>query len=162
MQYTHYYKSPLGNILLVEDNESLAGLWFEGQKYFANGLEKEHEEKFTSVLEQTSLWLDIYFSGKEPDLTPPIKMNGTGFQIKVWKKLLKIPYGTTATYGEIAKEITTQAQAVGGAIAHNKISIIIPCHRVIGTNGSFTGYSAGIDKKIKLLTLEKAIKNKNA
>lgn len=164
MQFIHQYYSPLGNILLAADDIGLTGLWFDGQKYYANNLAEEHQEQNTLVLEQTKEWLDIYFTGREPQFMPPIHMTGTPFQLAVWEILRRIPYGKTTTYGEIAKEIARQrglphmsAQAVGGAVGHNAISIIIPCHRVVGTNGSLTGYAGGIDKKVKLLTLEKAV-----
>lgn len=159
MQYTTHYNSPIGGILLAADETGLTGLWFDGEKYYADHLDPEHEEKDTPVLEQTKKWLTIYFSGREPDFLPPIHMIGTPFQLSVWKILQKIPYGKTVTYGEIAKEIAAQkglprmsAQAVG----HNELSVIVPCHRVVGTNGSLTGYAGGIDKKVKLLTLENA------
>lgn len=164
MQFIHQYYSPLGNILLAADDIGLTGLWFDGQKYYANNLAEEHQEQNTLVLEQTKEWLDIYFTGREPQFMPPIHMTGTPFQLAVWEILRRIPYGKTTTYREIAKEIARQrglphmsAQAVGGAVGHNAISIIIPCHRVVGTNGSLTGYAGGIDKKVKLLTLEKAV-----
>ena len=163
MQYTSHYQSPLGAILLAADDAGLTGLWFEGQKYFALYLDKEHEEKEIPVLKKAKSWLDIYFSGKEPDFDVPLHFTGTEFQNEVWKILSSIPYGRTMTYGEIAKQLAAKkglprmsAQAVGGAVGHNEISIIVPCHRVVGTNGSLTGYAGGIDKKIKLLTLEKA------
>lgn len=163
MQYISHYQSPIGRILLAADDEGLTGLWFEGQKYYAAHLLKEHEEKDTPALKQAIEWLAIYFSGREPHFCPPIHLIGTPFQLTVWKILQKIPYGKTITYGEIAKETALQkgiprmsAQAVGSAVGHNKISIIVPCHRVIGANGSLTGYAGGIDKKVKLLTLEKA------
>ena len=162
MQYISHYHSPLGNILLAADQIGLTGLWFAGQKYFALYLDKEHEEKEVPVLQQTKKWLDIYFSGKEPDFKLPLHFTGTDFQNEVWEILSAIPYGQTTTYGEIAKQIAAKrglarmsAQAVGGAVGHNEISIIVPCHRVVGSNGSLTGYAGGIDKKIKLLTLEK-------
>ena len=162
MQYISHYHSPLGNILLAADQIGLTGLWFEGQKYFALYLDKEHEEKEVPILKQTKEWLDIYFSGKEPDFKLPLHFTGTDFQNEVWEILSAIPYGQTTTYGEIAKQIAAKrglarmsAQAVGGAVGHNEISIIVPCHRVVGSNGSLTGYAGGIDKKIKLLTLEK-------
>lgn len=162
MQYISHYHSPLGNILLAADQIGLTGLWFEGQKYFALYLDKEHEEKEVPILKQTKEWLDIYFSGKEPDFKLPLHFTGTDFQNEVWEILSAIPYGQTTTYGEIAKQIAAKrglarmsAQAVGGAVGHNEISIIVPCHRVVGNNGSLTGYAGGIDKKIKLLTLEK-------
>lgn len=163
MQYITHYQSPVGGILLAADETGLTGLWFDGQKYYADRLDPEHEEKDTPVLAQTKEWLAVYFSGREPLFSPPVHMLGTPFQLSVWKLLQKIPYGKTVTYGEIAKEIAKQkglsrisAQAVGGAVGHNKISVIIPCHRVVGTNGSLTGYAGGIEKKVKLLTLEKA------
>ena len=163
MQNINHYQSPIGGILLAADETGLTGLWFENQKYYGAGLNPEQEERDTPVLEQTKEWLRIYFTGKEPHFSPPVHLTGTPFQLEVWKILQKIPYGKTATYGEIAKEIAVlkglpgmSAQAVGGAVGHNKISIIIPCHRVIGTNKSLTGYAGGIDKKRKLLALEKA------
>lgn len=162
MEYISHYPSPLGNILLAADETGLTGLWFEGQKYFAHHLDKETLEKELPIFEHTKKWLDIYFSGKEPDFTPPLHFDGTTFQNQVWKILCSIPYGQTMTYGEIAKQLAREnniphmsAQAVGGAVGHNEISIIIPCHRVVGSNGSLTGYAGGIDKKIKLLQLEK-------
>lgn len=162
MQYTSHYQSPIGNILLAADEIGLTGLWFEGQKYFALYLDKEHEEKELPIFKQTKRWLDVYFSGKEPDFSVPLHFTGTDFQNEVWEILYSIPYGTTMTYGEIAKQIAAKrglkrmsAQAVGGAVGHNEISIIVPCHRVVGSNGSLTGYAGGIDKKIWLLTLEK-------
>lgn len=163
MQYTSHYQSPVGNILLAADTTGLTGLWFEGEKYYANNLDPEHEERNLPVFEDVKRWLTIYFSGQEPDFTPPLHLLGSSFQLAVWEILQKIPYGKTMTYGEIAKIIADRqglphmsAQAVGGAVGHNEISIIVPCHRVVGTNGSLTGYAGGIDKKIKLLNLEKA------
>lgn len=163
MNFIHRYDSPLGGITEASDGKSLIGLWFDGQKYFADTLNSDYEEKKLPVFEQTDRWLDIYFSSREPDFTPPLSMKTTAFRKAVWKILLTIPYGKTITYGEIADKIAKQkniarmsAQAVGGAVGHNPISLIIPCHRVVGTNGSLTGYAGGIDKKIKLLTLEKA------
>ena len=161
MQYTTKYQSPVGEILLACDNIGLTGLWFEGEKFYALGLDLEHEEKQTSVFEETKRWLDIYFSGDEPEFMPPIHMVGTPFQLSVWQILCKIPYGKTITYGDIAKQIAKErgldrmsAQAVGGAVGHNEISIIVPCHRVVGTNGSLTGYAGGMDIKTALLKLE--------
>lgn len=161
MQYISHYQSPLGNILLAADTVGLTGLWFEGQKYFALYLDKEHEAKEIPLFEKTKQWLDIYFSGKEPDFTLPLHFTGTDFQNEIWNILCTIPYGQTMTYGDIARQLAANrgiermsAQAVGGAVGHNEISIIVPCHRVVGTNGSLTGYAGGIDKKVKLLTLE--------
>lgn len=162
MQYTSRYASPLGSILLAADDIGLVGLWFEGQKYFANGLEKTHEEKELPLFAKVKRWLDIYFSGQQPQFTVPLHFIGTAFQKEVWALLCTIPYGQTTTYGAIAKQLAAKrglpqmsAQAVGGAVGHNKISIIVPCHRVVGKNGSLTGYAGGIDKKAELLRLEK-------
>ena len=155
------YQSPLGGILLAADEVGLVGLWFEGQKYFANTLPVEHCAQTTPILAEAKRWLDIYFAGKEPDFLPPLHPVGSSFQQAVWEILLTIPYGQTITHGDIARQLAAQqgsrgsAQAVGGAVGHNKVSIIIPCHRVVGTNGSLTGYAGGIDKKIKLLELER-------
>ena len=163
MEYIHHYTSPLGGITAASDGQALTGLWFDGQKYFAQGLDPDHEEKMLPVFEQTGSWLDIYFSGKEPGFTPPLFMKTTPFRRAVWEILLTIPYGHTMTYGAIAAEIAERkglpgmsAQAVGGAVGHNAISLIIPCHRVVGSNGSLTGFAGGLDKKLKLLVLEQA------
>ncbi|MCM1179886.1 MAG: methylated-DNA--[protein]-cysteine S-methyltransferase [Clostridium sp.] len=163
MQYISHYQSPIGGILLAADDIGLTGLWFEGQKYFALYLDKEHEEKEIPLFVQVKHWLDIYFTGNEPDFSVPLHFTGTNFQNEVWKILCSIPYGQTTTYGQIARQLAAEkgllhmsAQAVGGAVGHNGISIIVPCHRVVGANGSLTGYAGGIDKKIQLLNLEKA------
>ena len=163
MDYTHHYYSPLGGITLASDGEAIIGLWFDGQKYFADALDHEHVEKDLPVFSETDRWLDTYFSEKEPDFTPKLNMRGTVFRKAVWNILLTIPYGQTMTYGQIAEKIAAQmgrsrmsAQAVGGAVGHNPVSLIIPCHRVVGSNGSLTGYAGGIDKKIHLLQLEQA------
>ena len=162
MEYIHHYDTPLGGITMASDETALIGLWFDGQKYFADALGDEYEERTLPVFKETDRWLDIYFSGKQPDFIPPLHMKTTDFRRSVWELLLTIPYGQTMTYGEIAAKIAAKngmakmsAQAVGGAVGHNAISLIIPCHRVIGSNGSLTGYASGIDKKIKLLELEK-------
>ena len=161
MIYTCTYKSELGNILLAADEIGLTGLWFEGQKYFANTLPDERISQETPILIEVKRWLDEYFSGEEPKFTPPLHPTGSTFRQAVWQILLQIPYGQTTTYGEIARQLAKMqnaphmsAQAVGGAVGHNEISIIIPCHRVVGSNGSLTGYAGGIDKKISLLELE--------
>ena len=161
MVYTCSYNSPIGNMLIAADEIGLTGLWFEGQKYFANTLPNEHISQETGILAETKKWLDVYFSGEEPKFTPPLHPEGSTFRQAVWQILLQIPYGQTITYGAIANKLTEKkngsrmsAQAVGGAVGHNEISIIIPCHRVVGTNGSLTGYAGGIDKKISLLELE--------
>ena len=126
------YNSLLGKITIASDGENLIGLWFEGQKYFADTLDKNYAEKSLPVFDAVKNWLDIYFSGNAPNFTPPIKMNTTEFRKSVYKILLTIPFGKTMTYGEIAKMLNTSARAVGNAVAHNSISLIIPCHRVIG------------------------------
>ena len=156
------YPSPLGDITIAADGEYLIGLWFIKQRCFGNVLPKDVVSKETPVLKETKRWLDIYFSGREPDFTPPLKYGATPFRKAVCDIMLAIPYGKTMTYGEIADIIAKQksiekmsAQAVGGAVGHNPISIIIPCHRVVGANGSLTGYGGGIDRKVKLLELEK-------
>ena len=161
MTFTQHYDSPLGGILLATDEIGLTGLWFDGEKYFADHLPAEHAERETPVLVEVKRWLDIYFAGKEPDFLPPLHPIGSAFRQSVWEILLQIPYGKTTTYGKIARQLAEKqglprmsAQAVGGAVGHNEISIIIPCYRVVGTNGSLTGYAGGIDKKMKLLKLE--------
>ena len=161
MTFLQHYNSPLGGILLAADEIGLTGLWFDGQKYFARDLPAEPVEQNTPVLSEAKRWLDIYFTGREPDFTPPLHPIGSVFRQSVWEILLQIPYGQTTTYGEIARQLAAKlglprmsAQAVGGAVGHNEVSIIIPCHRVVGTSGSLTGYAGGIDKKVKLLELE--------
>ena len=166
MIYTTYYNSPIGKLLLASKENKLIGLWIEGRKYYLSGIEdeitKNDDEK---ILIETKKWLDRYFNGEKPcsnelDLAPI----GSKFRKNVWDILCKIPYGKVITYNDIAKEIAKKrkinkmsAQAVGGAVGHNPISIIIPCHRVVGTNGSLTGYAGGLDKKEYLLKFENAI-----
>ena len=161
MQYISRYHSPMGGILLAGDGNGLTGLWFEGQKYFARHLDKEQEEREIPLFELAKGWLDVYFSGREPDFSVPLHLMGTAFQKEVWEILRSIPYGHTMTYGEIAKQLAEKrglphmsAQAVGGAVGRNPISILVPCHRVVGADGSLTGYAGGIDKKGRLLKLE--------
>lgn len=163
MRYICHYDSPLGGILLAADEIGLCGLWFDGQKYFPAQLPSEDTGQDTPVLAEARHWLDIYFSGSEPDFLPPLHPAGSAFRQVVWEILLQIPYGQTTTYGEIAQQLAQKqgiaqmsAQAVGGAVGHNEISLMIPCHRVVGKNGSLTGYAGGMDKKIRLLELEHA------
>lgn len=163
MVYTTQYASPLGAITLACDDAAIIGLWFNGQRYFGNILPKQLVEKEQPLLQDTKRWLDIYFSGRAPDFLPPLRYDSTPFRKAVCEIMLTIPYGKTMTYGEIAAAIAKQqglskmsAQAVGGAVGHNPISLIIPCHRVVGTNGSLTGYGGGIARKVKLLELERA------
>lgn len=163
MTYIQHYSSPLNGILLAADDIGLTGLWFDGAKNFGDDLPDERVERETPILTEAKRWLDVYFAGNEPDFTPPLHPVGSAFRQSVWELLLQIPYGQTVTYGELARQFAEKqglsrmsAQAVGGAVGHNKISLIIPCHRVVGTNGSLTGYAGGIDKKLKLLELERA------
>ena len=163
MSYIGHYISPLGGITLSSDGTAITGLWFDGQKYFGATLPQHSVEQELPVFAQTRHWLDLYFRGDVPDFMPPLAPKATAFRSAVWKILGTIPYGHTMTYGAIADQIARQmglssmsAQAVGGAVGHNPISLLIPCHRVVGTNGSLTGYAGGIDKKIALLTLENA------
>lgn len=162
MLYTSHYDSPLGGMTLVSDGTALVGLYFDGQKYFAEGLDAKRTQKNLPIFEEARRWLDVYFSGRKPDFTPPTAPAGTAFQQSVWEILRTIPYGQTVTYGAIARRIEQNtgcrmsAQAVGGAVGRNPISILIPCHRVVGTNGSLTGYAGGIDKKERLLQWEGA------
>ena len=153
MIFTQHYVSPLGGMLLAADEQGLTGLWFDGAKYFAANLPEKREEKRTPILDEAARWLDLYFAGRQPDFMPPLHLIGSDFRQRVWKRLLAIPYGQTATYGALLGG-GMSAQAVGGAVGHNPVSIIVPCHRVVGANGSLTGYAGGIDKKIRLLALE--------
>ena len=161
MTYIQHYDAPLGRILLAADEVGLTGLWFDGAKYFADGLPAEHTERETPVLSEARRWLDLYFAGREPGFLPPLHPAGSTFQQAVWALLLQIPYGQTTTYGELAAQLAAHnglkrmsAQAVGGAVGHNPISIIVPCHRVVGTDGRLTGYAGGLAKKLALLKLE--------
>ena len=161
MTYLHHTQSPLGGITLSCGGEALTGLWFDGQKYFCAGLPADCEEKMLPVFAEAERWLETYFAGKAPDFTPPLAPRGTAFQRSVWEILLTIPYGRTASYGEIAARLAKKrglprlsAQAVGGAVGRNPISLIIPCHRVIAADGSLTGYAGGLEKKRFLLRLE--------
>ena len=159
MEYTCHYDSPLGGITLSSDGEALTGLWFDGQKYFADTLDADHAEKPLPVFDETLRWLDLYFAGVEPGFTPQLHPRGSAFRRMVWNVLLDIPYGHTMTYGEIARRLGCRsAQAVGGAVGRNPISLIIPCHRVLGADGSLTGYAGGTDKKRSLLELEQTAK----
>ena len=190
MQYVSYYASPLGKLLLAADEEGLIGLWLEGQKYYAKGLDAGHElcdisssddkdgteisrkrvkepeerSKAVKILTDAGRWLDIYFSGREPELSVPLHLIGTDFQREVWEELLAIPYGETRSYGEIAESLAKSrgrdkisARAAGSAVGNNPISIIVPCHRVVGSDGSLTGYAGGIDRKRWLLSLEQGL-----
>ncbi len=164
MEYAHHYRSPLGGLTMASDGEALIGLWFDGQKVFPSARDRElRVEKPLPVFDLADRWLDVYFSGRAPDFTPPLSPAATPFRKTVWELLLTVPYGRTTTYGAIAARIAKRyglarmsAQAVGGAVGRNPISLIIPCHRVIGADGSLTGYAAGVGLKAKLLALERA------
>ena len=161
LQYINYYSSPLGNILLSADDGSLTGLWFERQRHFATFLTGCEQTANLPVFNEVRYWLDAYFTGRNPDFTPQLHMIGTDFQRAVWRILLTIPYGQTVTYGQIAEKLAAErgvlkmsARAVGSAVGHNHISLIIPCHRVVGSNGNLTGYAGGIERKVALLKIE--------
>lgn len=163
MIYKAQYQSPVGDILLAAKNDALIGLWLSQQKYYLGSIKEEMAERADyPVLAEACGWLDQYFAGEKPEISAlKLAPAGSSFQQAVWNILCEIRYGEVTTYGEIAKAVAVKfgkqhmsAQAVGGAVGHNPISIIIPCHRVVGTNGSLTGYAGGIDKKIQLLTHE--------
>ena len=163
MLYSTIYPSPLGVITLAGDGENIVGLWIEGQKYFAASVKDNIAGKpDLPVFSMAKKWLDAYFAGKKPAVSElPMAPAGSDFRKIVWGILCEIPYGQCTTYGAIAKKAAARmnkksmsSQAVGGAVGHNPISIIIPCHRVVGSNGSLTGYAGGIGKKIALLQLE--------
>jgi len=168
MQYITTYDSPIGTLILACEGENLIGLWNEDQKYFGSGLDVDTmtNKADIPVFQKAKKWLDEYFAGKNPQISElPLAPAGSEFRKQVWDILCEIPSGETVTYGDIAKQIakkmgrkTMSSQAVGGAVGHNPISIIIPCHRVVGSNGNMTGYAGGIEKKIKLLDHEKKIK----
>ena len=158
MIYTSHYTSPLGGMTLTSDGTALTGLYFDGERDFPD-LSATHKKNLP-VFGEVMRWLELYFAGKEPDFSPALNPMGTAFQMLVWAILQTIPYGGTTTYGAIAKRLEKStgkrmsAQAVGGAVGRNPISILIPCHRVIGADGSLTGYAGGLDKKEYLLGLE--------
>jgi len=163
MIYNTYYESPIGNLMLASRGETLIGLWMRDQKYFAATVNEEIvENNDLPIFIETKKWLDRYFAGQKPKLTElALEPEGTDFRKEVWDILCEIEYGELLSYGDIAKRIaqkrgkkTMSAQAVGGAVGHNPISVIIPCHRVVGSDGSLTGFSGGLEKKIKLLELE--------
>lgn len=161
MDYTYEYISPIGTLTVASDGTCVTGLWIKGQKYYANTLGIDAREQDLQIFESVRKWLDYYFSGKKPEFMLPLSPKGSPFQQLVWKLLCEIPYGEVTSYKNIAKRIEQQtdrksmsAQAVGGAVGHNPISIIIPCHRVLGSDGSLTGYAGGIGTKKQLLQLE--------
>ena len=158
MNYISHYKSPLGAMTLTSDGEALTGAWFDEKNRFVNTLANDTVEQSLPIFTETGRWLDVYFSGREPEFMPNISFGATGsFRRAVWELLRAIPYGETVTYGYIAKQLAhprMSAQAVGGAVGRNQILIIVPCHRVVGANGSLTGFGGGIQRKLALLKLE--------
>lgn len=161
------YKSPLGKITLLAKEDSLLGLWFDNQKYYAGAFAENlcnAKNEDSSVILQTKKWLDEYFKGNVPDFIPKLELIGTPFRKEVWNILQTIPYGETVTYKYVAEQVANKqgeekmsAQAVGGAVGHNPISIIVPCHRVVASNGELTGYAGGLERKQKLLEIEKGL-----
>ena len=161
MNYKYTYESPLGSMVMLGTLSYLTDLFFIDEAHAPSYDDAEYIEQLTGPFEVTIMWLDQYFNGKKPFITPPIQLEGTEFRKSVWSILQTISYGNTTTYGDIGKQIAQQqgkekfsAQAVGGAVGHNPISIIIPCHRVIGSNGKLTGYAGGIERKKYMLDLE--------
>ena len=161
MNYYFEYRSPIGEFIIISDGESITWLGVSGQKYAADILQDSVLDPSLQIFVDATQWLDLYFSGIEPPFALPLAPQGTSFRQAVWAVLSKIPYGEVVTYGDIAKQIAKQqgkecmsAQAVGGAVGHNPISILIPCHRVVGVGGNLTGFASGIETKIKLLELE--------
>lgn len=147
------YSSPLGGITLACEEDALTGLWFDGQKHFGSTLPRDAAEGSSEVLDAAAQWLDRYFAGTEPGPTPPLRLKGSEFQLRVWAALQAIPWGTLRSYGELAAALGSSARAVGGAVARNPISLMVPCHRVVGRSG-LTGYAGGLDRKAALLALE--------
>lgn len=156
MDYLRHYSSPLGPMTMAADGERLTGLWFEGQAHYARTLSPIHIEAELPVFNEAVAWLDRYFAGEAPGPVPPVHLRGTAFQLAVWELLRTIPRGKTVTYGQLAGALRSSARAVGGAVGRNPISILVPCHRVIGAGGRLTGYAGGLDRKIALLRLEGA------
>lgn len=162
MKYTRKYNSPIGLLTLASDGDRLTGLWIEGQAYFPKIDQTVLKKDDLPIFHETISWLETYFQGENPGFIPPISLKGTEFRKQVWNVLAEIPYGELITYGEIARQVSqikngkyVSPRAVGGAVGHNPISIIIPCHRVIGVDNRLTGYAGGLDVKIKLLEYEK-------
>lgn len=157
-----HYDSPLGGITIAGSGDALTGLWFDGQKHFPDLRDCLYEPGTLPVFREAERWLDLYFSGRDPGFTPKLEMRTTAFRKKVWEILLDIPYGKTVTYGEVARRTAAvlhvpgmSAQAVGGAVGHNAVSLMIPCHRVLGADGRLTGYAGGTERKRMLLEMEK-------
>lgn len=159
MDYMRYFDSPLGRILLGSDGTFLTGLWFDGQEHYASTLGPVRKEAALPVFSEAECWLDLYFSGRNPGFTPALALHGTPFRKAVWEILLSVPYGKTVTYSGLTELLSlprASARAVGGAVAHNPVSLVVPCHRVVGAGGSLTGYAGGLSRKAKLLEMERA------
>ena len=156
--YSTHYSSPIGEILIASDGEAICGLWFFGQKHFPSS-DNFIQNDDLAIFKDVKRWLDEYFNGSKPEIKFRLRPEGSEFRVKVWRILSEIPYGETMTYGEIARKIspTMSAQAVGGAVGCNPISILIPCHRVLGKNGELTGYAGGLDRKVELLKIENVL-----
>ena len=168
MERIFKYLSPLGPITLASDGTALTGLWFDGQRHYGAGLVSGAVPGSLPVFDMAAGWLRIYFGGGIPDFTPPLRLTGTPFRQAVWDALLAIPYGETVSYGELAEVLSRTlsrgtgaralgARAVGGAVGRNPVSLIVPCHRVVGAGGAVTGYAGGIGRKIRLLELERGV-----
>lgn len=158
MVYRSTCPSPLGLLTLASDGDALTGLWVEGQKYFGLFPEPPLTEDALPVFREARRWLEAYFAGERPDPRAlPLAPQGSPFRHRVWQLLLDIPYGETAAYGELAARLGSSPRAVGGAVGHNPISLIIPCHRVLGAGGALTGYAGGLERKLWLLRHEGAV-----
>ncbi len=157
--YSAHLSSPLGKLLLVSDGEALCGLYFEGQRHIP--APDAEEKPDLAVFEKTRAWLEAYFAGKAPEPDLPLRPEGTAFRRAVWELLREIPYGETVSYGALAARLSAKAgkrcsaRAVGGAVGRNPVSILVPCHRVVGADGSLTGYAGGLERKKKLLEIER-------
>lgn len=165
MDFVRHLSTPLGGVTLASDGEALTGLWFDGQKHFASTLNAACAERPLPVFGEAERWLDCYFGGGVPKFTPELALRGTPFRRSVWALLLTIPYGQTVTYGALAERLARAAgsprispRAVGAAVGRNPVSLIVPCHRVIGADGSLTGYAGGVERKAYLLLLEQGRK----
>ncbi|MDO5060881.1 MAG: methylated-DNA--[protein]-cysteine S-methyltransferase [Actinomycetaceae bacterium] len=161
MRYKTTYQSPVGTLHLAADEQALTGIWYQGSAHFCAGLDPDAQEYSSQIFADTAAWLDAYFAREALPQMPPLRLIGSEFQLQVWALLQEIPYGQSVTYGELAKEVACirgmekmSAQAVGGAVGRNRISILVPCHRVVGAQGKLTGYAGGMDRKEFLLALE--------
>ena len=152
---TAHLDSPLGKITLAEEGDALTGLWFDGQEHFGSTLPGPCGEGWSPVFDDALRWLNSYFAGSVPGFTPRLSLQGTLFQQAVWKILLDIPYGEMTSYGELARQTGSSPRAIGGAVGRNPISLIVPCHRVVGADGRLTGYTGGLERKARLLSLER-------